>query len=208
MHCFYQALSKRKSLGRPVRIAYFGDSFIEGDILTADLRQLLQKRFGGCGVGFVDTDSPFTKLRASVKHTAGGWVEHNVLKKEGLDMASLGVSQRYAQGGAGAFVEYGGVKDYACLDSFEVATLFLKDGGAPVAVKINNGPNRSFPMVSHGCLSTVTAKPMVFAKLDSPFADAPPAMVWRSKGVTVFRSTISLCAAVAVPRWQAWRRNI
>ena len=48
-------------------------------------------------------------------------------------MASLGVSQRYAQGGAGAFVEYGGVKDYACLDSFEVATLFLKDGGAPVA---------------------------------------------------------------------------
>lgn len=158
MHWFYQVLSKRKSLGRPVRIAYFGDSFIEGDILTADLRQLLQKRFGGCGVGFVDTDSPFTKLRASVKHTAGGWVEHNVLKKEGLDMASLGVSQRYAQGGAGAFVEYGGVKDYACLDSFEVATLFLKDGGAPVAVKINNGPNRSFPMVSHGCLSTVTAK--------------------------------------------------
>ena len=39
MHWFYQALSKRKSLGRPVRIAYFGDSFIEGDILTADLRQ-------------------------------------------------------------------------------------------------------------------------------------------------------------------------
>ena len=149
---------EKKSLGRPVRIAYFGDSFIEGDILTADLRQLLQKRFGGCGVGFVDTDSPFTKLRASVKHTAGGWVEHNVLKKEGLDMASLGVSQRYAQGGAGAFVEYGGVKDYACLDSFEVATLFLKDGGAPVAVKINNGPNRSFPTVSHGGLSTVTAK--------------------------------------------------
>ena len=149
MHWFYQALSKRKSLGRPVRIAYFGDSFIEGDILTADLRQLLQKRFGGCGVGFVDTDSPFTKLRASVKHTAGGWVEHNVLKKEGLDMASLGVSQRYAQGGAGAFVEYGGVKDYACLDSFEVATLFLKDGGgttlAGVAEKHLKALNEAHP---------------------------------------------------------------
>lgn len=158
MHQFYKALSERKTLGRPVRIAYFGDSFIEGDILTADLRQLLQKRFGGCGVGFVDTDSPFTKLRASVRHTAAGWVEHNVLKKEGLDMASLGVSQRYAQGGAGAYAEYGGVKDYACLDSFEVATLFLKGAGAPVAVRINNGQNLSFPTVCHGSLSTVTAK--------------------------------------------------
>lgn len=158
MRQFYQALSKRKSLGRPVRIAYFGDSFIEADILTADLREMLQKRFGGCGVGFVDTDSPFTKLRASVRHTAAGWVEHNVLKKAGLNMASLGISQRYAQGCAGAYTEYSGVKDYARLDSFEVATLFLKDGGAPVAVKINGGQNLSFPTMRHGSVSTVTAK--------------------------------------------------
>ena len=39
---------------RPVRIAYFGDSFIEADILTADLREMLQQKYGGCGVGFVD----------------------------------------------------------------------------------------------------------------------------------------------------------
>ena len=30
----------------------------------------------------------------------------------------------------------------------------------------------------------------------------------RSKGAAAFRSTISLCAVVVVPRWQAWRRNI
>ena len=28
-------------------IAYFGDSFIEADIFTADLREMLQQEFGG-----------------------------------------------------------------------------------------------------------------------------------------------------------------
>jgi hypothetical protein len=39
-----------------IRIAYFGDSMIEGDLLTQTLRKLLQKEFGGYGVGFF----PFT----------------------------------------------------------------------------------------------------------------------------------------------------
>lgn len=158
MKAFYQALANKKKLGRPVRIAYFGDSFIEADIITADLRALLQKKFGGCGVGFVDINSPFTKLRSSVKHNAAGWTEQNVLKKAGLNVASLGISQRYARGGAGAYTEYSGVKEYARLDSFEVATLFMKDGGAPVAVKINKGPNLSFPTTRNGSISCVTAK--------------------------------------------------
>lgn len=34
-----------------IRVAFFGDSFVEGDILTQDLREQLQTAFGGCGVG-------------------------------------------------------------------------------------------------------------------------------------------------------------
>ena len=34
-----------------VRVAFMGDSFVEGDILTADLRELLQDTFSGGGVG-------------------------------------------------------------------------------------------------------------------------------------------------------------
>ena len=49
---FYQALDELAKAPRPVRIAYFGDSFIEADILTADLREMLQQKYGGCGVGF------------------------------------------------------------------------------------------------------------------------------------------------------------
>lgn len=54
---FYRALDELAANPRLVRIAYFGDSFIEADILTADLRAMLQERYGGCGVGFVTITS-------------------------------------------------------------------------------------------------------------------------------------------------------
>ena len=52
-----------------VRIAVFGDSFIEADIFTADLREMLQKRFGGCGVGFVTITSMTSGYRPTVRHS-------------------------------------------------------------------------------------------------------------------------------------------
>ena len=44
---FYEALNRLSSGSEDdnlVRIAVFGDSFIEADIFTADLREMLQKR--------------------------------------------------------------------------------------------------------------------------------------------------------------------
>lgn len=50
---FFSALNNIRELERPVRIAFLGDSFIEGDIVVADLRAAFQEQFGGNGVGFV-----------------------------------------------------------------------------------------------------------------------------------------------------------
>ncbi len=63
---FYQALDQLAKAPRPVRIAYFGDSFIEADILTADLREMLQQKYGGCGVGFVTITSMTSGFRPAV----------------------------------------------------------------------------------------------------------------------------------------------
>lgn len=76
MEYFYEALGKVSSLDRPVRIAYFGDSFIEADILTGDLREMLQKRFGGCGVGYVPITTKIAGFRPTVHHSFGGWGSH------------------------------------------------------------------------------------------------------------------------------------
>ena len=58
---------------RPVRIAFLGDSFVEGDILTADLRERLKAAFGGRpggGTGFAPMASPLTAFRRTVKAQA------------------------------------------------------------------------------------------------------------------------------------------
>ena len=44
---FFAALKNRRELNRPVRVAFLGDSFIEGDIMVADFRSGMQKEFGG-----------------------------------------------------------------------------------------------------------------------------------------------------------------
>ena len=46
---FFAALKNRRELNRPVRVAFLGDSFIEGDIMVADFRSGMQKEFGGRG---------------------------------------------------------------------------------------------------------------------------------------------------------------
>jgi len=67
---------------RKVRIAYFGDSMIEGDLLTQTFRRLLQEMFGGNGVGFVPITSQVSKFRTSVTDNySDTWEEQNF--KEG-----------------------------------------------------------------------------------------------------------------------------
>ena len=72
MEHFYRTMLE-KDRRRPVRIAVLGDSFIEGDIVPADVRARLQDLYGGCGVGFVPFSSPIALYRATVRHTNEGW---------------------------------------------------------------------------------------------------------------------------------------
>lgn len=70
---FFEALKNRDELNRPVRVAFLGDSFIEGDIVVADLRSALQKEFGGRGVGFVPIASVAAQFRPTIELRSEGW---------------------------------------------------------------------------------------------------------------------------------------
>ena len=77
---FFSALKSRETLNRPVRIAFLGDSFIEGDIIVSDIRTALQKQFGGNGVGFVPVFSITDQYRPTINQKAEGWKAHSILK--------------------------------------------------------------------------------------------------------------------------------
>lgn len=72
---------------RPVRIAFMGDSFVEGDILTADLREKLQTLYGGGGAGFAPMASPLTAFRRTVKTQSRGWTSYNIMQRRAAPTA-------------------------------------------------------------------------------------------------------------------------
>lgn len=64
LHNFWTALKNEEHTTKPIHIAYFGDSEIEGDLITGDLRLLLQEKFGGKGVGYL----PFASVDANFRN--------------------------------------------------------------------------------------------------------------------------------------------
>jgi len=61
-----------------VRIAYLGDSMIEGDLLSQTLRSLLQKMYGGYGVGFIPITSQVAQFRRTATASfSNGWRDLN-----------------------------------------------------------------------------------------------------------------------------------
>lgn len=75
------AAGKRKK----VRIAWFGDSMIEGDLIVMTFRNAMQKEFGGEGVGMLPMTSPVAGFRITVKQTfSNNWKEWNVVEQKPL----------------------------------------------------------------------------------------------------------------------------
>ncbi len=88
-----EKLSQLKKTGKgKIRIAYFGDSMIEGDLLTRTLRKLLQQEFGGSGVGFLPIQSKVAPVRESAEIKASGWKTVNFMDKSAHNMYISGFS--------------------------------------------------------------------------------------------------------------------
>lgn len=148
MEHFYELLGSVKQLGRPVRIAYFGDSFIEGDILTEQLRARLQDTFGGCGVGFVDMASPTASFRQSVRATSKGWKQHCITDSVRFDRSRQGLAERFFEPlRAGAWTTLSGnpqAKDKH-QDSCVVSNIYFRSQeGLSVSARVNGGEVQTF----------------------------------------------------------------
>ncbi len=99
----YNSISDRAELGRPVRIAFCGDSFVEGDIFTDALRRGLQQRWGGVGVGWMGMTSPTAGFRQSIRHSSKGWEELNLIHNSKHRTPITGYAYR---GNSGDWSEY------------------------------------------------------------------------------------------------------
>lgn len=132
----------------PVRVAFMGDSFVEGDILTADLRELLQDTFMGGGVGFVPFASPFTGFRQTIKTTSKGWTPYNIMQRKSVPEPYVGdffVSGWVARPAAGASTRWEMSSKRRHLEECSRARLlFICRQAASIGLTLNDGEERIF----------------------------------------------------------------
>ena len=109
MEHFYtmlDSLAKKAVVGRPVRIAYYGDSFIEGDILTEYLREMLQAKYGGYGIGWLDAGNGLNQYKQTIDTHSSGLTECMAMKQQGYNAQKAGIAERYYPFSGGASMTF------------------------------------------------------------------------------------------------------
>ncbi len=119
------------------RIAVIGDSYIEGDIMTQNLRENFQKTYGGSGVGYVNMYSEFPGFRRSVRQGGNGWKEY-AASKNGKKQY-LGLSEHYYKSTGAATASYKGVKSLSYVDKWQKSqVLFIAPNPTKIKVRTDN----------------------------------------------------------------------
>lgn len=114
--------------GNDVRIAFLGDSFIEGDIITQDLRDELQRTFGGRGVGFVPCAIPFEIFRTSVRRNVSGWTAYSLMNTGAIPASyrdKFFMSGYLAAGHRGSTARWTSTNTFPTLDSCTRARVLI-----------------------------------------------------------------------------------
>ena len=136
------------ALGKTYRIAFLGDSFIEGDILVGDLRESLQSEFGGGGPGFIPCELPFGVYRHTAKVRGTGWKKYGIMKYKGVPenlREDFLFSGYMTCGGKGAEMTWERGKGFGHIDSSDVCRVFFMNrSDCSLELRIDGGRSRTF----------------------------------------------------------------
>ena len=92
LHPFFNSL-QNDTQNELVRILHYGDSQIEGDRISSYIRNQLQQKFGGSGIGLFPAITPLSNSM-SIKHkTTGNWTRYTIrdLKNSNFKHKRFGV---------------------------------------------------------------------------------------------------------------------
>ncbi len=138
------------------RVAVLGDSFIEGDIFTQDLRCFLQDTYGGQGVGYVAMHTDFPGFRSSVRQSDSGWKMHDLRTLTDRDTIRT-ISGEYGRAGIAASATYKSSAKRPHLDSWQRSRfIFMAPDSGTVTLTTDGGP-ASYPVSPSGNVQALEA---------------------------------------------------
>ncbi|HZW37879.1 MAG TPA: hypothetical protein VFF33_01125 [Ignavibacteriaceae bacterium] len=134
---FFDALKDSKN--KKLRIAHYGDSIIEGDIVTMDLRETFQKKFGGNGAGFISINTDDIKMRKSTTLSfSNDWKEASLFKRN-PNKWPFGMNAAVFVPAAKSWVKYETSRLSKTLTNFNTARLFYINQDNNASVKYTLG---------------------------------------------------------------------
>ncbi len=153
---FFDALKKAKK--QKVRIAHYGDSAIEGDLITADIRQNMQSKFGGKGVGFLSIVSKDIQFRTTTKQSFSQNWDFASLFTRNPKHYELGIAGTVSIPKGSAWVKYKTTRRYRTVKTFNEARLFYTDAkrNAKITYSIDNKSATSAKLKTGGRINELT----------------------------------------------------
>lgn len=178
---FYEKLYEIETSGKgKVRIAYFGDSMNDGDLIVQDIRGEYQSQYGGKGVGFVGITSLSASSRYSVTHEfSKNWITQSFLNVKKPKRA-FGVDGQvsFAPRGSQTWIKYT-ANDVANCTLLYNPTLFYGSSSnhdASVNITVSKDSSTRYELATDKLLNTIKLSSSTrtlkatFAKADSiPF---------------------------------------
>lgn len=136
LYPFYKALLT-EAHKRPVRIGVLGDSFIEADIMTSQLRKQLQAQYGGLGVGFIPVTSPVVQSRKNIQLESSGWNTKSMVYYKNADWSKFSLGGFYYLPSENASVL---LKTTEADSVYQVSFAFINPKHTKINVSINGEP--------------------------------------------------------------------
>lgn len=127
-----------------VRIAYFGDSAIEGDNICADFREALQEKFGGNGVGFVSITTQDKAYRGTTKLDFSTNWESQIVTA-GNPKRGAGISGGVFIPKSGSWVKYETTWKYKTVRTFDKVRVFYTEGSGNFDYEFDKGGSNNAP---------------------------------------------------------------
>ncbi|MDY3858536.1 MAG: GDSL-type esterase/lipase family protein [Muribaculaceae bacterium] len=136
---FKAALEKRGT--RTVRVGVIGDSYIEGDIYTSAMREILQQKYSGRGVGYVAPTNLVSGFRPTITQRDNGFTDYDLRKDSNPDCAWLSGQRFTADVGASVTWTAVNKEDYPHLNGWNTATILLRaPNGGVITTNTGAGP--------------------------------------------------------------------
>lgn len=169
MNHFVNALKRSKT--QQVRIAHYGDSGIEGDLVSADLRETLQREFGGGGVGFLPIVTEGINYRQSIGFSySDSWNTFSINTRN-PDRLPVGINGEVFVNNGSAWFEFETNSRFRHSRNFDVVKIYYSDAtSGTISVIIDGGSKKTERLLPGSGIKelTISAKNSKSVRVEVP----------------------------------------